>query len=471
MMHSRAAPHWRRCRDNVTADAAVPRRPVSAGHEPGGRELTVGDPGIWIALLAALSGCYFAACNIALKSFSRSRLSELLEQRQQPDRFDAFMPRVPRLMLMTGMIRTGLSLVVLLAMLWVVEGQTTHLGWHRGWQYLIALISAGLIVSIFAVALPLSWARYHGESLLARSIPLLHTLLTLFTPIVGALAALDPIVRRMSGADQHRNGVEISDEVLSVVEEHEDNGKVDESQRQMIEAVFDFSSTTAGEIMTPRTDVIGLELGASQEQIRQVVLEHGHSRIPVYEESLDHIVGILYAKDLIGYLGSSEPVNLRKVLRDVLMVPESKSVRDLLSDFKARKVHIAIVLDEYGGTAGLVTIEDIIEELVGDIQDEYEQAEEEPGLRKIDEKTADVDARMHIDDLNDELGIELPEDEDYDTVGGFVFSTLGHIPEVGERFEFEHVGFTVTDAERTKVKRVLVELLDQARAPDEPMGK
>jgi CBS domain containing-hemolysin-like protein len=421
---------------------------------------TVSLTGLWVALAACFLGCYFAACNIALKTFSRSRLSELLEERNASDRLEPFTQRAPRLMLMTAMVRTSMVLVVLLATLSVVE--QAMVGSTRLLHYVVALVLGGIQVSIFCVAIPLSWARYHPEELLAWSMPVLQLSYRLTLPMVSFLHLLDPLVRRISGASENpqEEADRASEEVLSVVEEHESSGSVDEDQRQMIEAVFDLNNTSAGEIMTPRTEVVGIDVHASLEEIRKNVLEHGHSRIPVYEETIDQIVGILYAKDLIKHLGEApgSAFSLSKTMRQALLVPESKSVRDLLAEFKTRKVHIAIVLDEYGGTAGLVTIEDILEELVGDIQDEYEHTEEPPAVTKIDHSTAEVDARIHIDDLNDELGLELPEDEDYDTLGGFVFSTLGHIPQVGERFDFQDVAFTVTEAERTKVKRVRVEL-------------
>jgi CBS domain containing-hemolysin-like protein len=165
-------------------------------------------------------------------------------------------------------------------------------------------------------------------------------------------------------------------------------------------------------------------------------------------------------KDLIPYVGqdSGQPFDLRSILREPYMVPESKPVHELLTEFKVSKVHMAIVLDEYGGTAGLVTIEDILEEIVGEIQDEYEPVDETPpGIERLDEQTVLVDARLRVDDLMDELDLELPEDRDYDTVGGFVLATLGHLPQAGEQFDFDGVRVTVTEAERTRVNRVRVE--------------
>ncbi len=421
-------------------------------------------PAIWIALAACLISCYFAACAVALRTFSRKRLFELLEERGRTERFEPFIAQTPRMLLMAGTFRTCLNLVVLLAMISMFANRFSQ--WDQSYQYLAAFAVAGILVSVFGVAIPTSWARYQPERLLARSMPLLSACLVVFNPVVKALHIFDPIVRRISGADARTEvPQELSDQILSFVEEHNGEGsRVDDAQKQMLEAVVEFPSTTAGQIMTPRTEVKGLPATATLDQIKAYIVNEGHSRIPVYEQNLDHIVGVLYAKDLIHFIGNHQPFVLPNVLREALMVPETKSVRELLAEFKTRKVHIAIVLDEYGGTAGLVTIEDIIEEIVGEIQDEYEPREDEPTIHRIDQNTLEVDARVYIDDLNDQLNVHLPEDKDYDTVGGFVFSTLGHIPDVGEQFEVQHLRFTVTDAERTKVNRVRIERVELSSA-------
>lgn len=412
---------------------------------------------IAIAIFGCLLACYFSACNIGLKTISRKRLADRLGAGFDQDRLARFYHRLPMMMLMTGTVRAVMGLVALLATLYYFEERLV--GWPRLTIYLAAFLVAAGAVSIFAVAIPISWARYQREGLIALSLPLLTVMLMIFRPIVWFLHLFDPIVRRISGADlSDDEDSDLSDEVLSVVEDHEDGGEVDDAQKEMIEAVFDLSDTQAEQVMTPRTDVKGIEVNATLQEVKAAILEHGHSRIPVYEQTIDNIVGILYAKDLIRYVGDGENFDLRAVLREAMMVPESKNVGELLGEFKARKVHIALVLDEYGGTAGLVTIEDILEELVGEIQDEYEHEEQTPQIERVDAQTLRVDARVEIDDLNDELEVELPEDEDYDTVGGFVFATLGHIPVAGETFEYEGTRFTVTEAERTRVVRVEVRL-------------
>lgn len=413
------------------------------------------EPALWIALTACLLiGCYLAACTLALKTYSRARLSDLLEQAGQQRRLSRFVARVPRLLLMAGTLRSFFNLMVLLAMLGLVR-QWLPVGWNPVVGDVMAFILAGILISVFGVAIPVSWAKYHPERLLAWSIRPLEASLLLVNPMVSFLHLLDPVVRRVTGGEKPRASDDpLTDDLLSVVQEHEEEGSVDQVQKQMIEALIDLPSTTADEIMTPRIDVQGIEVHTTFDEVRNAILEHGHSRIPVYEENLDNIVGILYAKDMLRLLGSEQPFELRGVLRDAMMVPQSKSVRQLLTEFKSRKVHIAIVLDEYGGTAGLVTIEDVLEEIVGEIQDEYEPTDDSPTIQRLSEHAIQVDARVYVDDLNDELGLALPEDADYDTVGGFVFSTLGHIPEVGEHFDYEGIRITVTAAERTKVLQI-----------------
>ncbi|MCC6581745.1 MAG: HlyC/CorC family transporter [Phycisphaeraceae bacterium] len=423
------------------------------------------EPAVWITVAACLIGCCFSAVNVAIRVFSRAKLMELLEERKRVAMLDRFLDKSARYSLLTGAMRTWCNLVVLLAVLSIVQHQSRQ--WDQIWTYLSALAVAGVLVAVFGVAVPHSWARYKPEAILAWSMPILNILDHLMAPMLAPLHLLDPIVRRISGGSlESENDDNATDEVMSVVEEHESEGTVDEEQRDMIEAVFDLSKTTAGEIMTPRTDIQGIECTADVEEIKRVILDAGHSRIPVYGDSLDNILGILYAKDLITFLNSKDlsGFDLKSVLREALMIPATKPVRDLLQEFKAGKVHIAIVLDEYGGTAGLITIEDILEELVGDIQDEYEPGGEEPTFHRVDPRTVDVDARMYIDDLNDEMDFELPEDEDYETVGGFVFARLGHVPEVGESFTYDNVRLTVTGAERTKVLSVRVRMLDEAEA-------
>ena len=413
------------------------------------------EPGIWIALAALIVGCYFAACSIALRTFSRAKLVDLLEETGRRDRFEPLVDDVAELVLMSSTIRSFLNMVALLCVVAVA----------RKWSendfvvYGVTFAATAVLISIFSVAVPSSWARYHPEKLVVRSIPVLRMCLFFFTPLIHLLRLLDPVVRRITGGEKETEP-DLEEDVMNVVEEHEEDGDVDKVQKAMIEAVFEFPTTTAGEIMTPRTEVHGIEFDSSLEDVKKLILAERHSRIPVFEETIDKIIGVLYAKDLINFLTNDEAFDLRSVMREPMMVPESKQVEDLLAEFKAGKIHIAIVLDEYGGTAGIITIEDILEELVGEIEDEYEQEEERPSIRRNEDNTADVDGRIEIDDFNDELGLKIPDNGEYETVAGFVFSSLGHIPKVGESVEIERARLVVTSADRNRINQLRVEFDD-----------
>jgi CBS domain containing-hemolysin-like protein len=304
-----------------------------------------------------------------------------------------------------------------------------------------------------------------GEGVLFRSLRLLWVLRIGLAPVAKGLMAVEFIVRRLLGRGEATAAEEserMEQEILDAVSEGELHGAVDEEQKEIIESVFELHDTTVNEIMTPRTDIIAISADASLEQAGQTIEQAGHSRIPVYEESLDRIVGVLYAKDLIG-LNNGEPFDVRRLMRTVPYVPETKNVDHLLRELRQGKVHIAIVLDEYGGTAGLVTIEDILEELVGEIDDEYDRRPP-PAIHRLDADTVEVDARVHVDDVNDTLGVALPDDGDYETIGGFVFTTLGKIPEQGEELKYENVRIRVIDAEPRRINRLHIRVEREAEA-------
>ncbi|MBA7704831.1 hypothetical protein ES703_113651 [subsurface metagenome] len=225
----------------------------------------------------------------------------------------------------------------------------------------------------------------------------------------------------------------------------------------MIENVLELSDTAADEIMTPRTDIVAVEVNSDLQTILETITGAGHTRVPVYEENIDNIIGFVYAKDLLTEIGkTAADFKLRNKMRDAYFVPETKPLRVLLHEFQNQKLHIAVVLDEYGGTAGIVTLEDILEELVGEITDEYEEKPPEP-VKEIDQNTIEVDARTYVDDLNDQFELNLPEDEDYDTIGGFVFSHLGYIPKTGESFDYENLRFTISSAEARRIKHIRIQ--------------
>ena len=272
------------------------------------------------------------------------------------------------------------------------------------------------------------------------------------------LTAITTAVVRMLGAGDHAQGVMSTQELSILVERGGEQGILEAEEEQMIQAVIELGDQRIHEVMVPRIAMVSLAAGSTLEDAIDIVVEQGHSRIPVYEETIDEIVGILYAKDLLPFLKASadERPSLRSILRTPVFVPESMSVDDLLHEFQRRKVHIAIVLDEYGGTAGLVTIEDLLEEIVGEIQDEYD--EEEPLIVRLSDDEARIDGRADVDDLADlfDTNLGLEDADEYDTVGGLIYHRIGGVPKPGDQVTVDGLTLTVETTDGRRVGKVLV---------------
>ena len=404
-------------------------------------------------LLAAFSTLVFSTLSYALRDFSRIRLAQSLQKLGRSDRLEKTTNYARDLIFVTAVARLFSNIMVLIFTL--VLFRELLLGMLA--QYSVSIVFAGIVTLLSSVAIPLAAARYAGEFWVALLIDPLHLLRIIMSPMTKISHAIDAVFASASGTPES-DSQQLEDEILSAVEEGEKEGIVDEQERKMIESVIQFRDTTAGQIMTPRPEIVAIELPAELEGVKRTIEATGHSRIPVFERTLDHIAGILYARDLLRYVGQPpEQFDLRIAVRPALYVPETKPLRDLLQDFRLQKVHIAIVLDEYGGTTGLVTIEDVIEELVGDISDEHERAEPAM-LKRLSDQSWDADARVYIDELNRTLGVALPDDAGFDTLGGFVTTTLGRIPTTGTTFEHAGVKYTILHAQPQKVNRIRIDL-------------
>ena len=415
----------------------------------------------WIVLLIFLltGGALFFSVNaIALRTFSRVKLQNAFKAANKEDLTDGLVKNAEKLILACSLYRLILNMCVLLLLLAVFARLRN--GPPQFIDYILTFIIAAAIFSIFTLAIPHAWAKYAGEKILSRTYRLLTFCAAIASPVLYILQIYDGFIRRLAGVvettpDQLQE--EKQEEFLNGLEQRRMEGVVDEEQQQMIESVLELSDTTADEIMTPRTDIVAVEVSSDLQTVLDIINSAGHTRVPVYEGNIDNIIGLIYAKDLLTEVGKEKAdFRLRDKLRKAYFVPETKPLRSLLHEFQNQKLHIAIVLDEYGGTAGIVTLEDILEELVGEITDEYE--EPTPKLvREIDRSTIEADARTYVDDLNDEFEMNLPEDEDYDTIGGFVFSHLGYVPKTGQTFDYKNLKFTITSAEARRIKRIKIQ--------------
>ena len=418
-----------------------------------------------IALLILLNGIFVAA-EIALISIRRSRVEQLVDEGSRGAR------RVRRLIDEPGrflaVIQLGITFVGFLAAAFaavsLVKGLAALLknaGFPADYADATALIAVTILLSLFTIVfgelVPKTLALAHPDRFaltLARPVDVLARLLG---PIVALLTGVTGAITRLFGAEVARDAQISAEELKLIVERGGEQGVLEAEEEQMIQAVIELGDRRLHEVMVPRVGMVGLSADATLDEALDAIVAEGHSRIPVYEDSVDEIVGILYAKDLLPFLkhGAAERPVVRSLLRPPVFVPESMSIDDLLHELQRRKVHIAIVLDEYGGTAGLVTIEDLLEEIVGEIQDEYDT--EEPATVRLSDTEARIDGLVSIEELAEFFDIELDlEDQDeYDTVGGLIFHRLGDVPKPGDRVNIDGLSLTVESTDGRRVSKVL----------------
>ena len=307
---------------------------------------------------------------------------------------------------------------------------------------------------LFTTVVAGAFARHAPAGTIASSLPILRLVYLPLAPVRAVADFVDGLVARLLGAGTDDERAE--EELVSAIEDTQRQGLIDEQAATILGNAVEFGDTTVGAIMTPRPAIEGIEYTDDIEVIREFARKSGHSRIPVYRGSLDHVDGILYVKDLVSLLGApAEGFRLRPFLRAPQRVPESKPLREQLRDFQQSKVHFAVVLDEFGGTAGIVTIEDVIEELVGEIRDEHEPVTDvHPVVRPLADGSFEASGRVDIADLNAALGLEIPEDDGYETVAGFVLAHFGSIPRTGDSFVSHGIRFEVAEATATAVLRI-----------------
>ncbi len=420
----------------------------------------------FIAVLILLNG-FFSATEIALVTIRRSRIQQLI------DEGDRGALRVQRLKLNPGrflaVIQIGINFLGFLASAFaavsLVDDMALSLktfGPLKDVAGGIALVTVTGLLTIFTIIfgelVPKQIGLAHAERVAMATSRPLEILGTIFAPLVGFLTWTTRRISRLFGADVAADERISSEELRLIIEQGGEQGILEAEEEQMIHAVIELGDQRVHEVMVPRTSMSSLSAAATFEDAIDTVIEQGHSRIPVYEDSIDEIIGILYAKDLLPFLkaGSPERPSLRSLLRTPVFVPESMSVDDLLHELQRRKVHLAIVLDEYGGTAGLVTIEDLIEEIVGEIQDEYD--EEEPMIVRLSDDEARVDGRADVDDLSKlfDTDLSLDDEDEYDTVGGLIYHRIGGVPTPGDQIKVDGLTITVETTDGRRVGKVLV---------------
>jgi putative hemolysin len=430
-----------------------------------------------IVVLVLLNGV-FSATEIALVTLRRSRIQQLIDEGNRGA------VRVQRLKSNPGrflaVIQVGINFLGFLASAFAAvslvddaAGFFRQLGPLRDAAEGIALVVVTILLTLFTIVfgelVPKQIGLSHAERVAFSTARLMEFLGTVFGPLVSALTLVTRYVSRLFRADVPAEERISSEELRLIIEQGGEQGILEAEEEQMIHAVIELGEQRVHEVMVPRIAMVSLPVDATINDAIDTIVAEGHSRIPAYETTIDEIIGIVYAKDLLPFLkqAAPDPPPLRTLLRPPVFVPESMSVDDLLHELQRRKVHIAIVLDEYGGTAGLVTIEDLIEEIVGEIQDEYDV--EEPMIERLSDDEARVDGRAAVDDLAElfEMHVPLEDEDEYDTVGGLIYHRVGGVPKPGDQVTLDGLTLTVESTDGRRVSKVLVVRTREETEPED----
>lgn len=425
---------------------------------------------VFVIVIFILLSAFFAAAEIAVISLRRTRIQELIEQENKravavkellsdPDKFFAIVQ-----IGMTVFPAAASALSGVLAIKYLkpaLEGipflatsaETVAVG--------IVIVLVSYFTLVVGELAPKSLGLRYAEVIALLSARILKALLRVSSVIISFLSgstnfALRPFKDRTSFIEPR-----ISEEEFKLMlDEGRKTGVIDKVEHELIDRIFEFTDTRAKEVMVPRTDVVAIDSKTPHEKLIKVVTEEGYSRMPVYVATIDHIVGIIYTKDFITLLENRDLIVLQDIIRPAYFVPDSKKISQLMREFQQKKIHLAIVVDEFGGTEGIITMEDILEEIVGEIHDEYDEV-----LKEV-EASADgsflVNARLPITEFNERFGCDIPEDSDYETVGGFLYKLTGRIPDLNETIQHKNLTFTVVTKSERRMRQIKVKRIPES---------
>ena len=423
---------------------------------------------ILLVVLIAVNA-YFAAAEMAIVSVNKNRIRSLAQEGNKKAEALARLIEDPNKFLSSIQV-----IITLAGFLTSAEAATSFSddvggaldGWGIPYGEDIAVILITLILSFFTLVFgelfPKRIAMLHADGVAMAVVKSIQAISTVFKPFVWLLSVTVTLILKIFRQRTDVTSVEYSeDDVVSMLEVGQESGELKEEGKKMITSIFAFDDMLAYEVMTPRTDVFSIDINAPTEEYIDELMELRYSRIPVYEDDSDNIIGILYIKDYLikAREDGFDNVDFRSILRKPYFVPETKNIDSLFFELQTTKQHIAILIDEYGGFSGIVTMEDIIEEVMGDIDDEYD--EEEPEIQQISEDTYVVDGSMDLDDIDEELDINL-ESDNSETIGGFIIDILGEIPDeekVGKEIEYENYVFTINSIRDRRIEEITIKIL------------
>ncbi len=420
-----------------------------------------GLPASILAITAIIFSCALISMADASASYVSDNRLELLDETEDNHsarRLRRLRTRTTQLILSVRAAEISLAMVA--GLLCTLSGNAlSHYTGISGWigQALVLFLCI-LLLLIFGGMVPRRMAAYHPEDLALSLSPLLWIVCALFAPIVSLMTGVSSLILRLAGKKPDEEPGRVTEEdIRQMIGVGEESGEIEEQEMDMINNVFEFDDRTVGEVMTHRTGICAAPVTSSLGELAEVAIESGHSRIPIYTDDLDDIVGIVYAKSLLKYLSDPDSFDMAAEMRRPLYVPESTKCTDLFKLFKDEKTQMAVVVDEYGGTYGVVTMEDLLESIVGNMQDEFDNEDEE--ILQVAEGIFIFHGNISPDTVEHALDIDLPQDSGYDTLGGMITDLIGYLPKSGDgvSVNMQNTRFTVLEADDRRITRVLAE--------------
>lgn len=417
---------------------------------------------ITIGVCIIFSG-FFSSSETALTSLSELKVKHLLQEKGEKAKDLELWLLHPNKVLNTILI--GNNIVNILGSVVAAEVSNKIFG-----SSAIAIATGVMtfLVLIFGEIAPKTFAKHNAESLALFIIKILKIFYFFFYPISLALDKLVKIIIKLSGGNVENSGPKITeDEIEFLISVGEKEGVLENQKKEMLHNIFEISETTVKEVMVPRTDLVAIKYGTDINEILNVLANTEYSRIPIYEGKMDNILGILHVKDLLKYVSKDvQQLDIKTILRKPYFVPSTKKIDDLLREFQMNRIHFAIVVDEYGGVDGIVTLEDILEEIVGEIRDEYDKDENDE-IIQLDENTYEVDPRIDIDDFSEFFGLEIQDDLDFETLGGLIFDLSGRIPEIGEVFYVGNIEILIKEKDGRRIEKVIVKVINNDKPKEQ----
>ena len=400
---------------------------------------------------------FFSGSETALFNLKRNDLEKLKHDLAPSSRLIVRLLATPKRLLITILTGNTIVNVALASMAALITAEIAH---QRGVNQILALVIETIVLTVVLVILgeitPKVLAMRHSLGFASRIIGTLSIIFKLFSPFAQVVYNLVEKMVNLTGLQPEENFTS-DEEIKELVELGQDQGVIGDEEKEMIHSIIEFGDTQAKEIMIPRPDVVMFHTEMSRDEVLTLILETGYSKYPLYRDQIDQIKGIVFIKDILPYLHStSQRINLERLARPAMFVPEHQHVDDLLREMQNEKQKLAIVVDEYGGFSGMVAVEDIIEEVLGDLKDEIDDSGEETEIVEIKKHVYLIEASTQLDDVAEVLGIEFVEDRDYDSIGGFIYSSLGTIPQPGEIIEYGNFKFEVLSVEKNRIEKVKV---------------